>query len=343
MSLGKAAHVAKKVLVDPGFGFAVSGIFFMLALANPVGLIGCIIALTAITSMKALQAVDPPFMNRDNLFTRIVKDDRTTLCIMGLSMLTVMGATLSQGAIDVWAASSSLDDFVSKGWYSVILPSVASAAYAVTNFGFAADISTNQRRQRGEEVPRLTHLSLPGKIKLACRRPETYFAIGTVTSGLLAGGWSLLSLPLVTSGYLIAMKNIIRDRPSYTGHANMHFSAMSAALTTVCFAVGSPMLAMSYLLDTVYLGRVEALSTPGGFKRVVQDMREGCSSLVDKIAGQNKQLLTARQTFSQSGFSADASPMPEGVARGFAEAQARKSFELVKGAVSAPVPRRPGT
>lgn len=267
-------QIAKELVKDPGLGFALSGIF-MFGATSTVGLMGCVSAAVVAGTARVLDLANPPFMQKSNAFSRLVKDERTTLRIMGLSMLTVMGAVLAQNAADLWMASSSLQQFISQGWISTIMPAVASAAYAITNFGFAADIGANQRRQRGEKVPPPDTSTFKAKLKLAARRPETYFAIGAVASGLMAGGWSLLGFPLAVSGYGIAMRNIIKERPSYDGHSNIHFVVMSGVLAAVSLAAQKPLLAISYLFDVVYLSRVEVLVTPGGLGRIMRDMKEG--------------------------------------------------------------------
>lgn len=267
--------------------------------ANPVGLTGCIISGTAIAAIKVLQVAHPAFMQKDNLFTRIVKDSRTPLRLLGLSMLTVMSATLVQNAADLWSVTSSLSEFISKGWISTVLPAIASGAYSICNFRFAAAIGAAKDRDNASRAsPGLAAEKNMGRMKLMALRPETYMSIGTIALGLTTGGASLLCLPLLISGYTIALKNIIRKREPHVGHPNMHFVGVRCILSGVGFAAANPSIGIAYLISMGYLVRIEGLITPGGFKQVVRDMKEDADDLLQKMAGKKK-IISPERVFSR--------------------------------------------
>lgn len=337
MRFNQLIYTAKELIKDPGFGFSVC-CTLLFAATSPVGLAGCLTASALVVGMKTAQVVNPSFMQKDNLLTRIIKDSRTPLRILGLALLTVMGATLSQNMADLLMTTSSLPEFMAKGWLSTILPAVASTVFAIGNFKYAAVISESMKTQKEGASAAPSPASKANLWQLVIHRPETYNAIGMVSVGLLSGGASLLSLPLVLSAFTLSMRNIMQNRPGHEGHPNMHFAGSMAVLSAVGFVAAQPVLGIAYLLDGFYLGRIEVLTTPGGFKQVMQDMKEGAGALLRKVSGKKVDLSLKEDMSLQPVSSAASSVLPAAntLKQGFEVSRDRKGP-----AASAPRPVPP--
>ncbi len=277
--LEKLKLATKETLIDPGVGFGLVNVCFFFG-GNPVGVVACAGAAGLIAIGKILQAVNPPFMQKNIGLTRIIKDNKTPLRLLGLALLTVLGATLVQNATDLWTISSSVSEFISKGWITTILPAVASAAFATADFRLAATTSA------GPETKTESAVMTPKRImKLIALRPETYISIGSLAIGLVSGGAALLAAPLIMTGFAMTLKNVLQNRPAYTGHPNAHFAGMTGILSAVAFAVGNPLIGLGYLLNSAYLVRIESMTTPGGFRQVMEDMKKGLQSLPEMVRG----------------------------------------------------------
>lgn len=274
MLLKKLKMIAKSTLLDPGFGLGVCGTF-LFAGGNPVGVAGCMITTALIAGAKVLQIVNPAFMQQNAYLPRLIKDSRTPLRLLGLAMLTVLGATLVQNATDLWTVSSSAAEFVSKGWLTIILPSIASASFAMANFRFAATTSVGSEIKQESAAP----LTPKHIAKLIALRPETYLSIAQIALGLVSGGASLLAVPFIASGFGLTLKNVLQNRPVYTGHPNMYFIGMTGVLAAVGFAAGNPLIGIGYIINTACLARITSMTTPGGLNRVYQDAKESLQSL----------------------------------------------------------------
>lgn len=265
--MNKFRLILRELILDPGFGFAVSCTLIFVP-TSLLGLAACIAASTAIAVIKALRVAQPLFLQRDTLFARLIKDDRIPLQLIGAALLIVTAATLVQNTASLLAVSNDIQEFVVQGWYSTLLPAIASTAYAVADFRFAAAISENLNpsRQQDSHPPQTI-------LRLIIYRPETYVAIASISTGLMTGGISLIGLPFAFSGYTIILRNILQKRPPYTGHPNLYFAVMMALLSGIAFSSDNILLGLANLLSAIYLTRIAVLMTPGGFYRILHDIK----------------------------------------------------------------------
>lgn len=294
MPIHKHKRFTKELLLDPGFGFAVSGglMFF----ASPFALAAYTISSVVIAGVKAMQVFEPSFVHKDNRFTRLIKDIRTPMRFLGLSLLVAAGATFGFNATDLSAASSSVGEFLVKGWTTTIIPTFVSIAYAICNFRFAADIDATAKGQTKTTKPKTKTQSVLSKVsKLLVKRPETYVALGSVVAGLLSGGAALLALPFAALAVGVSIRNIVKNEPAHTGHPNLHWAGMSSLISAVAFITGNPLLGIGFAMDTFYFIRIEGLTTPGGLGRVTADLKEGIDKLWDRLNGHANKSKTPPQ------------------------------------------------
>ncbi len=293
----------KSVAIDPGFGFA-AACSLIFSSSNPVGFVACLTATGIIIAVKAAKSIQPNLVNAkeqsNSKIAKLIADHRTPLRVLGLALLTMTGATLTQNLTDVWTAATSIQDFISKGWTSIILPATASTAFAICNFGYAAQISTSSKITKPKDKKE------DGVLKLIMKRPETYNATGTLAVGLMTGGLGLLCVPFLVAACGVTIRNIVQNRPGHDGHPNLYFAG--SQFINLCLAVSNivsgtnvfpqVLLATAFSINAFALIRIESLTTPGGFKQVLQDIKKACTTTKNDSSCANKPPSLAPQPAS---------------------------------------------
>lgn len=252
-------QVSKEVVTDPGVGFGVRNALLFAANTNMVGLTSTIIAATIATGAKILSQTKPAFLERHPDIARVVKDGRTPLQAIGLSLLVVGGAAFAMGA-----------------W----LPAATSFLFAVANFRNAESIAARLRAGKGEvkdtpqEGSRLKKLAL-----LTLKRPDLYINLGFAASGLMSGGLAWIAFPVIAAAFGISMRNAMQEMPEYKTHPKAISSAAGLVFAGIGFATGNVWPAISHLIGSAVLFNIETRVTPGGMKQVLKDIGSGVASL----------------------------------------------------------------
>ena len=95
----------------------------------------------------------------------------------------------------------------------------------------------------------------------------------------------MIFLPLLAAGAGVALYNTVKNKPGYAGHPKMHYCAFNAFSGLVGLGNGNFLPALSALNSSVYMAVAESQITPGGFRQVVKDIRQGFVSSTEKILG----------------------------------------------------------
>jgi hypothetical protein len=246
-------QVAKEVATDPGVGFnVVASILF--AGGNPVGLVACLVATGLSGASKVLALKQPKFLKQHPKLAQIISDNRTPLRVCGLALLLTAGAALATGAL---------------------LPAAASAIFSIGNFKIAESISATIKEGSGghdkEAKQDKSRPSLKKLASLALKGPSLYISLGLALAGLMAGGASLVVLPVVATALAVSLNNGLKNKGESAGHPTAINAGATAVFAAVGVASGNLLPAIAFLLNTMILLNVEARVTKGGFSQVLNE------------------------------------------------------------------------
>lgn len=249
--------LTKHVILDPGIAYATADVL-LFAGTNPVGLAAMLAATGMAATFKTAAVLQPGFIDRHPKLKKVVQDDRTPLRAAGLALFVVAGMAIATGA-----------------W----LPAAASALFAMANIRLAESISSNRKADvpQDEKDKKLTFKKVA---TLFFKRPEFYLSAGFACAGLMAGGASLIMLPIVGASFAIGMRNAIKGLPEHNGHPKLVTASAAGVFTAVGHANGHGLISAAHLLNTIVLAEMERRVTPGGAKQIFKNIGEAVSRVV---------------------------------------------------------------
>lgn len=244
--------LVQHVALDPGIAYTVADALLFLG-TNLVGAVAMVGAVAVATGAKALSVLQPSFLDKRPKLKELINDDRLPLRAGGLAMLVVTGATFAMGA-----------------W----LPAAASAFFAIANFGLAESVSKShiEKERHDVEEHKLENLGFAQKAAMLLKRPDIYLNIGFGLAGLMAGGASMVILPLVAGAFWMSAKNTFAGKPEYAGHPKLLTGAAAVLFAGVGVMTGHGLIAAAHLLNGLALGEMERRMTPGGLPQIMKDI-----------------------------------------------------------------------
>lgn len=281
----RALKAITETVTDPGVGFGVTDslLFFQ---TGGFGLGATIVATVLSVGMKGVAVWNPEFLEKDTKLNRIIKDDRTPLRLLGVAMLMVAGTALGGSVVGLSGQGLGAAEILTQSWQTAILPAVTSAAFAVANFKIANSISAIKQTvsKTFKQVKKKANRFAP-----FWKGPDTYLAMGLAGAGLMAGGLSLLALPLVAVAYGVSMRNIIQNKPESAGHPKVWSASSCGAFGVVGLISGNFFPAAANLINAVILTNVEGRVTEGGLSQVIKDIKGSFKSRKVKETASNAQ------------------------------------------------------
>lgn len=270
------------VALDPGIVFGVADVL-LFAKTNPVGFIACLSATGLSVGLKTLHLAQPKFLQNYTKLAEIAGDSRTALRVSGLALLTVCGASVAGGAL---------------------LPAATGFLLAVGNFRLAQSLSDamaarklaqqiEQERKAalaaGQPVientpapaaPLRWHQKAAQIGTLSVKRPDLYINAGFAGAGLMAGGAALFVLPVVAVSFVVSMRNIVRALPEHNGHPKLMSAGASAGFAGIGTLEGQGLIAAAHMLNMAVMADAEKQVTPGGWRQVGENIRDGIAKLL---------------------------------------------------------------
>lgn len=249
--------LTKHVFLDPGLAYTAADTLLFLG-TNIVGAVSMVSAIAIATALKTISVLQPDFAEKYPKLKELANDDRVPLRAGGLAMLVVTGATVATGA-----------------W----LPAAASFFFAVANFGLAESVSKQHIAAENEKAAAHKTQSMAEKAAALLKRPDIYLNIGFGLAGLMAGGASMLILPLVGAAFALGAKNTLQGKPEYAGHPKLLTAAAAVLFAGIGVATGHGLIAAAHLINGIALGEMERRMTPGGLPQILRDIKGSIASL----------------------------------------------------------------
>ena len=246
--LGKTGKILKDIVTDPAFGFGVGntllfasglGAPFYIALAGAAG-IACI---------TGLKSANPKFLQKDNMLTRLLKDDRTPLRLAGISLGAIGGIAALGGAA---------------------LAAITSTAFMAVDFAIAEsikeqkDFAATGRRAKKSFLNRLF------------TGPDLYVTIGLTGAAVMTGGLiGAMAAPFIALSSGVALYNTVTGKHESNAHPKVLAGASCFSVGIAGLAQGNPAAVLPSLANITFAGtylNIESQITEGGLKKVIKDV-----------------------------------------------------------------------
>ncbi len=267
-------EVVREIATDPGVLWNICDTL-LFATVNAASAISYGVATVVSAGCKACSETKPAFLKKYPKLAALLEDPRTPLRVGGLTSLLVAGIALASGGI---------------------LPAITSTAFAVATFKVANSISEAmgyeaQKKEKTKKDPVWKQKLKKIMKHPAIKRPDLYASAGLMLAGMMAGGASLWALPLVAAGFLISTRNSIQDRPEHEAHPKAIFGLSAAIFAGVGATTGNWLPCAAHLVNIFVFMNIESRITPGGFKQVMTDIKDGITSFPEKAEKGFKRLL----------------------------------------------------
>lgn len=249
--------LTRHVALDPGLAYTAADTLLFLG-TNIVGAVSMVSAIAIATALKTISVLQPQFLDKHPKIKELANDDRVPLRAGGLAMLLVTGATVATGA-----------------W----LPAAASFFFAIANFGLAESASKQHIDAENEKTAAHKTQSMAEKAVALLKRPDIYLNVGFGLAGLMAGGASMMILPLVGAAFVLGAKNTMQGKPEYAGHPKLLTATAAVLFAGIGFATGHGLIAAAHLINGIALGEMERRMTPGGLPQILRDIKTSIGSL----------------------------------------------------------------
>jgi len=274
--------ILKEVLIDPGVDYNVGAMILFAAYTNVIGFIACSIALGISIVSKVLALSDTGFAKKYPRFCKILLDPKTPL-LTNAAALAIISAVA----------------FINEAW----LPAASSFLWAVGDIRIAQSIEKanhdNEKKASlyGEYNEKQEQIQLKRTLALIFKRGDIYINGAACLSGLLAGGWAVLSIPILTLATAISLKNAIQNKPEYAGHPKIISAFAKSITTTVGIISGNWLPAIAFAIFAGIFVNVECKITPGGGRQILRDIKGGFANLIYRK--KTKQASSSTPVFAQ--------------------------------------------
>lgn len=255
--------LTRHVVLDPGLAYTAADTLLFLG-TNIVGAVSMVSAIAIATALKTISVLQPQFLDKHPRIKELANDDRVPLRAGGLAMLLVTGATLATGA-----------------W----LPAAASFFFAIANFGLAESASKKHIDAENEKAAAHKTQSMTEKAVALLKRPDIYLNVGFGLAGLMAGGASMMILPLVGAAFVLGAKNTMQGKPEYAGHPKLLTATAAVLFAGIGVATGHGLIAAAHLINGIALGEMERRMTPGGLPQILRDIKGSVTGAMGALFG----------------------------------------------------------
>ena len=259
--------IIKEVLIDPGVDYNIGAMILFAAYINVIGFAACSIALGVSIVSKVLAISDTDFAKKHPKFSKILLDPKTPLLTNAAALATISVVALINGT-----------------W----LPAAASFLWAVGDIRIAQSIEKANHDKEKKTSPscenkeKQEQTQLKRTLSLIFKRGDIYINGAACLSGLLAGGWAVLAIPILTIATIISLKNAIQNKPEYAGHPKIISAFAKNITTTVGIINGNWLPAIAFAIFAGIFVNVECKITPGGGRQILRDIKGGFTHILNR-------------------------------------------------------------